>query len=928
MIAYPCHLVYNDSRHEYVFACLENTFQKKVFFVIRYVFAQRLWEQKIQEVDLGMSTKFVYLFSEGNGKMRELLGGKGANLAEMTTLGMPVPQGFTITTEACTQYYKDGEKINADIEQEIFEYVAKLEEIAGKKFGDPKNPLLVSVRSGARASMPGMMDTILNLGLNDEVVEGFAQLTNNPRFAYDSYRRFIQMYSDVVMEVGKAYFEKMIDELKEAKGYKSDVDMTVEDLKELCVKFKSHYKDAKGVDFPSDPKEQLLGAVKAVFRSWDNPRAIYYRRMNDIPSDWGTAVNVQMMVFGNMGDTSGTGVAFSRNPSTGEAKLYGEFLMNAQGEDVVAGVRTPQTIDHLKEINPEVYEQFYNIVYKLEKHYRDMQDMEFTIEDGKLFMLQTRNGKRTAAAALQIACDLVDEGMVSEEEAVLMIDPKQLDALLHPQFDTAALKAASPIGSALPASPGAACGRVVFTAEDAVEWAARGEEVILARLETSPEDIEGMHVAQGILTVRGGMTSHAAVVARGMGTCCVSGCGDININEEEKFFTLGGKTIKEGDYLSLDGTTGKIYGEAITTVPASISGNFDRIMTWADKFRTLKVRTNADTPKDAKQAASFGAEGIGLCRTEHMFFEADRIKAMREMIVSKTEEQRRAALAKLLPMQRGDFEALYEAMEGNAVTIRYLDPPLHEFLPTAEEDIVNLSAEMNISVDELKAVITSLHEFNPMMGHRGCRLAVSYPEIAEMQTTAVIEAAINVQKKHADWTIVPEIMIPLVGEIKELQYVKNVVTTTADKIIADAGINMTYKVGTMIEIPRAALTADEIAKEAEFFSFGTNDLTQMTFGFSRDDAGKFLESYYAKKIYENDPFAKLDQVGVGKLVKMAADLGRQTRPDIKLGICGEHGGDPSTVEFCHKVGLNYVSCSPFRVPIARLAAAQAALKNK
>ena len=928
MIAYPCHLVYNDSRHEYVFACLENTFQKKVFFVIRYVFAQRLWEQKIQEVDLGMSTKFVYLFSEGNGKMRELLGGKGANLAEMTTLGMPVPQGFTITTEACTQYYKDGEMINADIEKEIFEYVVKLEEIAGKKFGDPKNPLLVSVRSGARASMPGMMDTILNLGLNDEVVEGFAQLTNNPRFAYDSYRRFIQMYPDVVMEVGKAYFEKMIDELKEAKGYKSDVDMTVEDLKELCVKFKSHYKEAKGTDFPSDPKEQLLGAVKAVFRSWDNPRAIYYRRMNDIPSDWGTAVNVQMMVFGNMGDTSGTGVAFSRNPSTGEAKLYGEFLMNAQGEDVVAGVRTPQTIDHLKEINPEVYEQFYNIVYKLEKHYRDMQDMEFTIEDGKLFMLQTRNGKRTAAAALQIACDLVDEGMVSEEEAVLMIDPKQLDALLHPQFDAAALKAASPIGSALPASPGAACGRVVFTAEDAVEWAARGEKVILARLETSPEDIEGMHVAQGILTVRGGMTSHAAVVARGMGTCCVSGCGEISINEEEKFFTLGGKTIKEGDYISLDGTTGKIYGEAITTVPASISGNFDRIMTWADKFRTLKVRTNADTPKDAKQAASFGAEGIGLCRTEHMFFEADRIKAMREMIVSKTEEQRRAALAKLLPMQRGDFEALYEAMEGNAVTIRYLDPPLHEFLPTAEEDIVNLSAEMNISVDELKAVITSLHEFNPMMGHRGCRLAVSYPEIAEMQTTAVIEAAINVQKKHADWTIVPEIMIPLVGEIKELQYVKNVVTTTADKIIADAGVNMTYKVGTMIEIPRAALTADEIAKEAEFFSFGTNDLTQMTFGFSRDDAGKFLESYYAKKIYENDPFAKLDQVGVGKLVKMAADLGRQTRPDIKLGICGEHGGDPSTVEFCHKVGLNYVSCSPFRVPIARLAAAQAALKNK
>ncbi len=873
-----------------------------------------------------MTTKFVYLFSEGNGSMRELLGGKGANLAEMTNLGMPVPQGFTVTTEACTQYYKDGEKINDSIENEIFDYVEKLEKIAGKKFGDVKNPLLVSVRSGSRASMPGMMDTILNLGLNDEVVEGFAQKTGNPHFAYDSYRRFIQMYSDVVMEVGKAYFEKMIDGMKEEKGYNSDIDLTVEDLKELCVKFKSHFKDAKGMDFPSDPKEQLLGAIKAVFRSWDNPRAIYYRRMNDIPSDWGTAVNIQAMVFGNMGETSGTGVAFSRNPSTGEAKLYGEFLMNAQGEDVVAGVRTPLTIDHLKEKNPAVYDEFYNIVYKLEKHYRDMQDMEFTIEEGKLYMLQTRNGKRTAAAALKIACDLVDEKMISEKEAVLMIDPRQLDALLHPQFDVKALKSTKEIGSALPASPGAACGKVVFNAEDAVTWANKGDKVILVRLETSPEDIEGMHVADGILTVRGGMTSHAAVVARGMGTCCVSGCGEIKIDEEAKTFSLGGKNFVEGDFISLDGSTGKIYGEAIATVDASISGDFDRLMHWADQFRTLQVRTNADTPADAKQAASFGAQGIGLCRTEHMFFEGSRIKAMREMIVSKTEEQRRVALAKLLPMQRGDFEALYEAMGGFPVTIRFLDPPLHEFLPTAQDDIVALSKEMNISIEDLKAVISSLHEFNPMMGHRGCRLAVSYPEIAEMQTTAVIEAAINVKKAHPDWDIVPEIMIPLVGEIKELAYVKSIVTKTADDVIAKNASDLHYKVGTMIEIPRAAITADEIATEAEFFSFGTNDLTQMTFGFSRDDAGAFLGSYYEKKIYENDPFARLDQKGVGKLIDMACKLGKQTRPDIKLGICGEHGGDPSTVTFCHKVGLNYVSCSPFRVPIARLAAAQAAIK--
>ena len=875
-----------------------------------------------------MSKKYVYDFKEGNGSMRELLGGKGANLAEMTNLGMPVPQGFTITTEACTQYYADGETINDEIMAEVMEHIKGLEVLSGKKFGDLENPLLVSVRSGARASMPGMMDTILNLGLNDEVVESFAKKTGNPRFAYDSYRRFIQMYSDVVMEVGKKYFEKLIDEMKEEKGVKLDTELDADDLKKLAQLFKAEYKDKIGEDFPSDPIKQLMGAIKAVFRSWDNPRAIYYRRMNDIPSSWGTAVNVQMMVFGNMGNTSGTGVAFSRNPATGEKKLYGEYLMNAQGEDVVAGVRTPQTIDQLKAENPAVYQQFYDIVYKLENHYKDMQDMEFTIEDGKLYMLQTRNGKRTAAAALKIACDLVDEGMITPEKAVLMIDPKQLDSLLHPQFEASALKKAVPIGEALPASPGAACGKVVFTAEDATDWAVnKKEKVVLVRLETSPEDIEGMHYAQGILTVRGGMTSHAAVVARGMGTCCVSGCGAINIDEEKKVFTLGGKTFHEGDYISLDGSTGKIYGEAIPTVDASISGDFGRIMGWADSFRKLQVRTNADTPKDAKQAFKFGAEGIGLCRTEHMFFDPDRIAAMREMIVSKTTEQRKAALNKLLPMQRGDFEALYEAMEGRPVTIRFLDPPLHEFLPTAEEDIVALAAEMSLEVSELKAVITSLHEFNPMMGHRGCRLAVSYPEIAEMQTTAVIEAAINVQKRHPEWNIIPEIMIPLVGEVKELAYVKGIVTSTADKIIADQKIDLHYKVGTMIEIPRAALTADEIAKEAEFFSFGTNDLTQMTFGFSRDDAGAFLGAYYEKKIYENDPFAKLDQTGVGKLVKIAADLGRSTRPDIKLGICGEHGGDPSTVEFCHNIGLNYVSCSPFRVPIARLAAAQANLRN-
>lgn len=873
-------------------------------------------------------TQFVYQFKEADGSRKDLFGGKGANLAEMTKLGMPVPRGFTITTEACTQYYADKETINDAISAEIMQNISKLEEITGKKFGDLNNPLLVSVRSGARASMPGMMDTILNLGLNDEVVERFAEKTNNRRFAYDSYRRFIQMYSDVVMEVGKKYFEALIDEMKEQKGVKQDTELDADDLKKLAEQFKAEYKNKIGQDFPSDPKQQLMGAIKAVFRSWNNERAIYYRRMNDIPSDWGTAVNVQEMVFGNMGNTSGTGVAFSRNPATGEKGLFGEYLMNAQGEDVVAGVRTPMKIEQLKEQNPAVYAEFEKIVSRLEQHYKDMQDMEFTIEEGKLFMLQTRNGKRTAAAALKIACDLVDEKMIDEKQALLMLDPKQLDALLHPQFDANALKAATPIGQALPASPGAACGKIVFTAEDATNWVHnKKEKVILVRLETSPEDIEGMHCAEGILTVRGGMTSHAAVVARGMGTCCVSGCGEISINEEAKTFTLAGKTYKEGDYISLDGSTGKIYGEAIPTVAASISGNFDRLMQWADKYRALKVRTNADTPKDAQQAKKFGAEGIGLCRTEHMFFDSERIAAMREMIVSKTKSQRETALAKLLPMQQSDFEGLYEALEGLPVTIRFLDPPLHEFLPTEEDDIVALAKEMQISVDELKDVIVSLHEFNPMMGHRGCRLAVTYPEIAEMQTRAVIQAALAVQQRHPEWNIVPEIMIPLVGEIKELAFVKNVVKTTADECIAKANAKLNYQIGTMIEIPRAALTADEIASEAEFFSFGTNDLTQMTFGFSRDDAGKFLDAYYSKQIFESDPFARIDQKGVGKLVKMAAELGKSVRPDIKLGICGEHGGDPSSVEFCHNVGLNYVSCSPFRVPIARLAAAQANIKN-
>ena len=874
-----------------------------------------------------MSHKYVYLFSEGNGKMRELLGGKGANLAEMTNLGMPVPQGFTITTEACTQYYKDDHQINAEIEAEIMEYVEKLEEMTGKKFGDLYNPLLVSVRSGARASMPGMMDTILNLGLNDEVVVAFAKKTNNPRFAYDSYRRFIQMYSDVVMEVGKKYFEQLIDEMKEKKGVKLDTELDANDLKELAEKFKAEYKDKLGEEFPQDPKMQLMGAIKAVFRSWDNPRAIYYRRMNDIPSDWGTAVNVQSMVFGNTGDTSGTGVAFTRNPATGEKKLFGEFLMNAQGEDVVAGVRTPQTIDQLAEVMPEAYKQFTDICAKLEYHYRDMQDMEFTIEDKKLYMLQTRNGKRTAAAAMKIACDLVDEGMITEEEAVAMIDPKSLDSLLHPTFDPAALKKAKVVGTGLAASPGAACGKIVFSAETATDWAKNGTKVVLVRLETSPEDIEGMHYAQGVLTVRGGMTSHAAVVARGMGTCCVSGCGAIKMNEEARTFELSGKTYKEGDWISIDGSTGNIYGEKIKTAAATISGDFDRLMSWADKFRKLQVRTNADTPHDAQQAAAFGAEGIGLCRTEHMFFEADRIKAMREMIVSETSEQRERALAKLEPIQQADFEAIYEAMKGRPVTIRLLDPPLHEFVPTDPKDIEELAKEMNLSVEHLNQVISSLHEFNPMMGHRGCRLDVTFPEIAKMQTAAIIKAALAVRSRRPAWKITPEIMVPLVGEEKELAFVKSVIDKTAKKIIKEAGSDMTYKVGTMIEIPRAALTADAIANEAEFFSFGTNDLTQMTFGFSRDDAGKFLASYYDRKIYESDPFSKLDQAGVGRLVKMAAELGRQTRPDIKLGICGEQGGDPSTVEFCHKIGLTYVSCSPFRVPIARLAAAQAAIRN-
>ena len=872
-------------------------------------------------------TKYVYLFSEGNAGMRNLLGGKGANLAEMTGLGMPVPQGFTITTEACTQYYNDGEQINAEIQEQIYAHIKKLEEISGKKFGDLNNPLLVSVRSGARASMPGMMDTILNLGLNDEVVESFAKKTNNPRFAYDSYRRFIQMYSDVVMEVGKKYFEELIDKLKAERGVKLDTELTADDLKLLAEQFKAEYKAKIGKDFPSDPREQLMGAIKAVFRSWDNPRAIYYRRMNDIPASWGTAVNVQMMVFGNMGETSGTGVAFTRNPATGEKKLFGEFLMNAQGEDVVAGVRTPQTIDQLAKVMPEAYAQFVDICKKLEEHYRDMQDMEFTIEDKKLYMLQTRNGKRTAAAALKIACDLVDEGMITKEEAVMMVDPKQLDALLHPQFETAALKNAKPVATALAASPGAACGRIVFTAEDAIEWSNRKEKVVLVRLETSPEDIEGMAHSQGILTVRGGMTSHAAVVARGMGTCCVSGCGDIVMDEANKTFTLAGRTYHEGDWISLDGSTGNIYGEALKTVEASIGGDFGRLMGWADSIRTLKVRTNADNPRDAAVAVKFGAEGIGLCRTEHMFFEEDRIPAVREMIVAKTEEARRTALNKLLPMQRSDFEGIYKAMEERPVTIRFLDPPLHEFLPHKDEEIAALAKEMGLTFEELKATVESLHEFNPMMGHRGCRLTVTYPEIAEMQTRAVIEAAINV-RKETGLNIVPEIMIPLVGEVKELAYVKNFVVATAKKVMEEQNMEIPYLVGTMIEIPRAALTADEIAKEAEFFSFGTNDLTQMTFGFSRDDAGKFLGAYYEKKIYESDPFARLDQIGVGKLVKMAADLGRSTRPNIKLGICGEHGGDPSSIDFCHRVGLNYVSCSPYRVPIARLAAAQAKLRNK
>ena len=870
--------------------------------------------------------KYVYLFKEGNGSMRELLGGKGANLAEMTNLGMPVPQGFTITTEACTQYYEDGEKINDDIQAQIMEYIGKMEEITGKKFGDLENPLLVSVRSGARASMPGMMDTILNLGLNEQVVEVIAKKSGNPRWAYDCYRRFIQMYSDVVMEVGKKYFEELIDKMKEDRGVTQDVELTADDLKELAEQFKAEYKSKIGVDFPTDPKEQLMGAVKAVFRSWNNPRAIYYRRMNDIPGSWGTAVNVQSMAFGNMGDNCGTGVAFTRNPSTGEKKLMGEFLTNAQGEDVVAGVRTPMPIQEMEQKFPEAYAQFVEVCKTLEEHYRDMQDMEFTVEDGKLYMLQTRNGKRTAAAALKIACDLVDEGMIDEKKAVSMIDPRNLDTLLHPQFDPAALKKATPVASALPASPGAACGKIVFTAEDAKEWAERGEKVCLVRLETSPEDIEGMAAAQGILTVRGGMTSHAAVVARGMGTCCVSGCGAIKMDEENKKFELAGRTYVEGDWISLDGSTGNIYGEAIPTVPASISGEFGRIMAWADEFRQLKVRTNADNPRDTAQAVKFGAEGIGLCRTEHMFFEADRIPAIREMICSDTVEEREAALAKLEPMQQGDFEAMYEALEGRPMTIRFLDPPLHEFVPTEEADIAALAEAQGKSVADIKAIIASLHEFNPMMGHRGCRLAVTYPEIAAMQTRAVIKAALNINAKHPDWKIVPEIMIPLVGEIKELAFVKKTVTDTADALIAAAGSDMKYMVGTMIEIPRAALTADEIAKEAEFFSFGTNDLTQMTFGFSRDDAGKFLDAYYGNKIYESDPFARLDQTGVGKLVQMACKLGRETRSNLKLGICGEHGGDPSSVEFCHQTGLDYVSCSPFRVPIARLAAAQAAIK--
>ncbi len=874
-----------------------------------------------------MATKFLYLFSEGNANMRDLLGGKGANLAEMTNIGMPVPQGFTITTEACTQYYEDGERINDEIQAQIMEYIDKLEKITGKKFGDLENPLLVSVRSGARASMPGMMDTILNLGLNEEVVEVIAKQSNNPRWAWDCYRRFIQMYSDVVMEVGKKYFEQLIDQMKEKKGVTQDVELDANDLKELAGQFKAEYKEKIGADFPADPKEQLMGAIKAVFRSWNNPRAIIYRRMNDIPGSWGTAVNVQSMAFGNMGDDCGTGVAFTRNPATGEKKLMGEFLTNAQGEDVVAGVRTPMPIQEMAEKFPEAFAQFTDVCQKLEDHYRDMQDMEFTVEHGKLYMLQTRNGKRTAAAALRIACDLVDEGMIDEKKAVAMIDPRNLDTLLHPQFDPEALKKATPVATALPASPGAACGKIVFTAEDAKEWASRGEKVCLVRLETSPEDIEGMVASQGILTVRGGMTSHAAVVARGMGTCCVSGCGAIKMDEENKKFELDGKTYQEGDWISLDGSTGNIYGEAIPTVDASISGEFGRIMAWADKYRQMGVRTNADNPRDTAQAVKFGAEGIGLCRTEHMFFEEDRIPAIREMICSDTVEQREKALAKLEPMQQGDFEAMYEALEGRPMTVRFLDPPLHEFVPTEEEDIEAMARDMGKSVADIKAIIAGLHEFNPMMGHRGCRLAVTYPEIAVMQTKAVIKAALAVQARHPDWKMTPEIMIPLVGEIKEFAYVKNIVTTTADELIKAAGSDMTYKVGTMIEIPRAAMTADEIATVADFFSFGSNDLTQMTFGFSRDDAGKFLDAYYEKKIYEFDPFAKLDQHGVGRLIHNACRWGRSSNPNVHLGICGEHGGDPSSVMFCHDIGLDYVSCSPFRVPIARLAAAQAAIAN-
>ncbi len=870
--------------------------------------------------------KFVYLFMEADGNNRALFGGKGANLAEMTRLGMPVPQGFTITTEACTQYYNDGEKINDDIIAEIFEKLTEVEKMAGKKFGDKKNPFLVSVRSGSRASMPGMMDTILNLGLNDISVEGLSELTGDPRFAYDCYRRFIQMYSDVVIGVGKSAFEKIIDELKEAKGVKMDTELTADDLKELIAKFKAYFKADQGVDFPQDPKEQLIGAVKAVFRSWNNPRAIVYRRMNDIPSDWGTAVNVQSMVFGNMGDTSGTGVAFTRNPSTGEKKLYGEYLMNAQGEDVVAGIRTPMSIDQLAETNKEVYEQFVEIARRLEDHYKDMQDMEFTIERGKLFMLQTRNGKRTARAALKIACDLVEEGMITTDEALLKIEPKQLDSLLHPTFDEKVIKKAKVIAKGLPASPGAACGKVAFSAEEAVERKNKGEKVVLVRLETSPEDIEGMYAAEGILTARGGMTSHAAVVARGMGACCVAGCQELIVNEAEKTLVINGKTYTADDYISIDGSTGNIYGEKIATVSATVSGEFATIMKWADHRRALKIRTNADTPNDARQAVEFGAEGIGLCRTEHMFFAEDRIPAMREMIVSKNEDERRKALSKLLPMQRADFIGLYEAMGDRPVTIRFLDPPLHEFVPHKDSEIQALAKEMGLKFEELKKTIEDLHEMNPMLGHRGCRLSITYPEIAEMQTQAVIEAAIEINTKKGA-NIIPEIMIPLVGDVKELKYVKNVVTKTAEKVMASHGVKIDFMVGTMIEIPRAAITADEIATEAEFFSFGTNDLTQMTFGFSRDDAGKFLDEYYSRKIFESDPFAKLDQTGVGKLVEIAIQNGKKTRPNIKLGICGEHGGDPSTIEFCHNVGLNYVSCSPFRVPIARLAAAQANIKN-